>query len=129
MKCSSWDATLRSGSPNTNHEGSSFRSGRSPEGSTRASCVAGRCVTAILAARAAGTSAQNWLWKRSPVMYRSVMPSLRGTGCSASPSVLPGNMPASVNALSPGSGANAATYTRPTISPASASTFEIAAPP
>ena len=62
-------------------------------------------------------------------MYRSVVPLLRGTGRSASPSVLPGKRCASEKALSPGSGANAATYTSPVISPALASTFEITMPP
>lgn len=80
---------LRSSPPIRNHEGTSRQSGRSPDGSVGASCVAGRCVAAIRAACGAGTSAQNWAWKRSVVMYRLVVPSLRGTGRSASPSVLP----------------------------------------
>jgi hypothetical protein len=62
-------------------------------------------VAAILAACGAGTSAQNCSWKRSVVMYRSVVPSLRGTGRSALPSVLPGNFWDSGMAASPGSGA------------------------
>ena len=40
-------------------------------------------------------------------MYRSVVPSLRGTGCSASPSVLPGNMADSVKAALAGLGREA----------------------
>ena len=99
---------LRSSSPNTNHEGTCFQSG-SPEGSCSASSVAGRCVTAIRRALASGTSAQNWAWKRSGTIDRSVVPSARGVGCTASPRVLPGNIPASEKALSPASGAKAAT--------------------
>jgi pimeloyl-ACP methyl ester carboxylesterase len=99
---------LRSCSPNMNHDGSSLHSGRSPEDSWRASRVTGRCVAAIRAARGAGTSAANWWWKRAWGMNRSVVPSQRGTGRSASPSVLPGNFAASVLALSPGSGAKPA---------------------
>ena len=34
-------------------------------------------------------------WKRSGTIDRSVVPSLRGTGCSALPRVLPGKSPAS----------------------------------
>ena len=69
---------LRSSSPNTNHDGSSFHSGRSPDGSSSASCVTGRCVTAMRAACGSGTSAQNCSWKRSGAIVRSVVPSLRG---------------------------------------------------
>ena len=97
---------MRSSSPIRNHDGTCFHSGRSPDGSTSASCVAGRCVAAITAACGAGTSAQNCSWNRSAAMYRSVAPSRHGTGCTvASPSVLPGNMAASSKQLSPGSGA------------------------
>ena len=39
---------LRSSRPIKNHDGSSRQSGRSPDGSVRASCVAGRCVAAIV---------------------------------------------------------------------------------
>src|SRR5215204_7503001 len=81
---------LRSSSPKTNQDGSSCHSGRSPDGSTSASWVTGRCVAAMRAACGAGTSAQNCSWKRSSTIVRSVVPSLRGAGCSASPSVLPG---------------------------------------
>jgi two-component system nitrogen regulation response regulator GlnG len=77
--------------------------------------VAINCA-AIRFASAAGTSAQNWAWKRSCAMYRSVVPSARATGSSAPPSVLwsagsslPAYLSASVNALSPVSGANAQT--------------------
>ena len=97
------------GLPNTEVAMVRRASGRSPEGSWRASCETGRCVAAIRAACSAGASAQNWSWNRSSTMYRSVVPSPRGTGCTASPSVLPGNIPASVKALSPGSGAKPAT--------------------
>ena len=49
---------MRSSSPIRNQDGSSRQSGRSPDGSVSASCVAGRCVAAIRAACGAGTSAQ-----------------------------------------------------------------------
>jgi hypothetical protein len=94
-----------------------------------ASAVAGRWVAHISAACAAGTSAQNCSWKRSCVMYRSVVPSARGTGRSASPSVLPGNFMDSGVAASPASGAKPAAYTSPTMSPESAGTFEMTIPP
>ena len=100
---------LRSCAAIRNQEGSSFHRGRSPEGSWSASSVTGRCVAAMRAASGAGTSAANCSWKASRSMYRSVVPLLRGTGRSASPSVLPGKRCASRKALSPGSGANAAT--------------------
>ena len=96
-------------SPIRNHDGSSRHSGRSPDGSVSASSVGGRCVAAIRAASGAGTSAQNWAWNRSVTMYRSVVPSPRGTGRSVSASVLPGNFAASALQVSPGSGAKAHT--------------------
>ena len=68
---------LRSSSAIRNHDGSLRHSGHSPDGSVSASWVTGRCMVAISAACRAGTSAQNWPWNRSWVMYRSVVPSLR----------------------------------------------------
>ena len=59
---------MRSSSPIRNHDGTSFHSGRSPDGSTSASWVAGRCVAAISAARGAGTSWQKMSWKLSAAM-------------------------------------------------------------
>ena len=57
----------------------------------------------------AGMSAQNCSWNRSWTIVRSVVPSLREIGCSASPRVLPGKTAESSKQLSPGSGAKAAT--------------------
>ncbi len=55
-----------------------------------------RCIVATRAACDASTSVQNRSWKRSWMMYRSVVPSLRGTGRNvSSPSVLPGKSSAS----------------------------------
>jgi hypothetical protein len=52
-------------SPIRNHDGTSFHSGRSPDGSVSASCVAGRWVMAIRAACGAGMSWQKMSWKLS----------------------------------------------------------------
>ena len=68
MWCSSAHGRLRSSSPKRNHDGISFHSGRAPDGSTSASCVTGRCVTAMRAVCSAGTSAANCSWKRSRAM-------------------------------------------------------------
>ena len=100
---------LRSSSGITNQDGSSRQSGRAPDGAASASRVTGRWITAIRSASRAVRSAQNWSWKRSRTIARSVVPSPRGTDCSDSPSVLPGKRPASEMQLSPGSGAKAAT--------------------
>ena len=54
-----------SSSPITKRDGTCFHSGCSPEGSVSAFWVAGRCVTAIRAAWAAGTSWQKMSWKLS----------------------------------------------------------------
>ena len=60
---------MRSSSPIKNHDGTSRQSGRSPDASVSASCVAGRCVMmAISAACVAGTSWQNTSWKLSRAM-------------------------------------------------------------
>ena len=59
---------MRSSSPIRNHDGTSFHSGRSPDGSMSASWVAGRCVAAISAACGAGTSGQKMSWKLSAAM-------------------------------------------------------------
>ena len=56
---------MRSCSPIRNHDGTSFHSGRSPDGSVSASCVAGRWVMAISPARGAATSWQNTSLKLS----------------------------------------------------------------
>ena len=97
---------MRSSSPIRNQDGTCFHSGRSPDGSTSASWVAGRCVAASSAAPGAGRSRQNTSLKLSDATEKSVVPSLRGTGRTVdSPSMLPGNLAASPKQFSPGSGA------------------------
>jgi hypothetical protein len=80
MKRCSSGGMMRSSSPMRSHDGTSFHSGRGPDGSTSASWVAGRCVVASSVTWGAVTSWQNTSWKLSGAMYRSVVPSLRGTG-------------------------------------------------
>ena len=58
IRCAS-TGILRSWSPNTNQLGTTFHSGSRPNGSFRAACAIGRCVTASSFACWAGRSAQN----------------------------------------------------------------------
>ena len=98
---------MRSSSPNRNQDGTSFHSGRSPDGSVSASCVAGRCVAAISAACARVDVLAEHVVEAVRSDEKSVVPSLRGTGRTVdSPSMLPGNMVASPKQVSPASGAN-----------------------
>ena len=127
---------MRSSSPIRNHDAHVLpTSGRSPDGSTSASCVAGRCVAAITAACGAGTSAQKHVVAqveavRVDVPGRSLR---RGTGPGApSPrrACCPGPHGRELEAAAHRArGAKPLTSTSPTMSPASASTFVITAPP
>src|SRR5262245_13898792 len=84
----------------------------SRDGSPSATSVAGRCVAAASFAAAVGKSAANGPRNSDCFTYRSLPPPASGTGgASAAPSVAPGNLPDRASALSPGSGADAATNT------------------
>jgi hypothetical protein len=96
----------------TNQDGSCFQAGvEVGSGSVRAAWVTGRWVAAINAACSGDTSAQNCWWNRSCRMASSGPPPGTGYAFSASPKVLPGNLPDRSKAFSPWSGANASTYT------------------
>src|SRR5450830_1161424 len=94
-----------------NHDGMVFQAGAG-EASFSAASVIGRWPAAIRRALASGKSAANWSWNLLCWMYRSLPPSAKATGgASVGPRVLPGNLPDRPTAVSPASGANAATYT------------------
>ncbi|MCP9949802.1 hypothetical protein LUX39_17065 [Actinomadura madurae] len=71
--------------------------------------MTGRWVDAMRAASPASTSAQNCWWYLSSAIRTSLPPVDTGYATSALARVLPSNLPDSSSALSPGSGANAAT--------------------
>ena len=67
---------LRSSSLKTNQDGIVFHAGVAVGRAVGATVISRRWVAAISAAVSAGTSAQNWWWKRSGLIRRSLPPVL-----------------------------------------------------